>query len=1015
MLGFLMVMSSTVGAIDATERVTVMTTFESASVYIDAAEGVAQVDMAYRRHGTHDWRKAFPPVHMPSEDQFRGSIVSLEEGTTYDLQVTLHAGDATSEVHETSFTTWSGQPGVSRVVRIDEVYSGGKLVLDRWIGEEDGWIKILGNGTTVIDGEYLPDEAVVVTNSRYLILENLIVRGGRRHGINITNSEHVWVVNCDIAGYGRLGDQNPETGQYHDDRGSVINYDAGIRIWDAGRIVVERNYIHDPRNTANAWAGPTWESSHPTGPEAMYVHSRLGGGGIVVRYNDFIGSDDHRWNDAIEGGCNGCDDGSFSRDSDIYGNLFLYGNDDGIELDGGQMNVRFFGNRIEGFLCGISTAPNRLGPSYIYRNLIANLGDETGAVGSAVKNGGGYEHSRGRHFFFHNTMYGKGHGINAVGFGNEPSPDRGRYLATSRNNVLVSSEARRYSLSDGLGLKENDFDFDLIGNTAAPDGQGRVNAVSGSEAHGISGVPALEGQAYGDFRPKPGSLGVDAGQVLANFSDTYSGVAPDMGAFESGQSAMMPWRPLDAKIDKQRVKVWDGSPEVVTLQVGALSGGEQGFTIKKNDTFDWLQVEPASGILTSDAATTFTVSVDPAKMTRALENGAFIIKLEDGHSVPVVVRGSSAHWDIDQRPTGYVRYRVSPGTPVALYLQAFSPTEEDLRAYVAVSPAVALDQALPRAGQCALIDDGEWHHLFFDVRVIREVYPDAKVLYGPRLQAVTRVDREYYDMDEAAALSDEMLAEATWADRLQSRQKWHVNIGWPQKWILSGEVPVDVRIERYADVTMREFSVEMDGRVICSGTDAPPANSCSIDTYQFGDGQYELVVRATDEDGQSITQSRGFSVRNRGKLTDHFDPPMEGGWFGVLDRRKTALESEGWAYTDAPESLFGDASRMVRKADTAEYLVWDTPILREFAITIYSRTQDVASSVDLAVTADGERWLSVPYDVEVSDSSPDGWYKLILSGHGPEDIESMHFRLALHDYAPAEHLQTGQAVFGIRL
>ena len=50
----------------------------------------------------------------------------------------------------------------------------------------------------------------------------------------------------------------------------------------------------------------------------------------------------YRWNDAIEGGGNFHVDGGFNRDADIYGNLMCFANDDAVEIDGGQTNVRVF-------------------------------------------------------------------------------------------------------------------------------------------------------------------------------------------------------------------------------------------------------------------------------------------------------------------------------------------------------------------------------------------------------------------------------------------------------------------------------------------------------------------------------------------------------------------------------------------------------------------------------------------------------------------------------------------------
>ena len=73
---------------------------------------------------------------------------------------------------------------------------------------------------------------------------------------------------------------------------------------------------------------------------------------------------------------------------------------DSTELDGGQMNVRFFGNKAENFLCGVSIAPCVQGPSYVFRNLFVHLGDYYTGVGNGVKAGGNI--SKGKTFIFNN-------------------------------------------------------------------------------------------------------------------------------------------------------------------------------------------------------------------------------------------------------------------------------------------------------------------------------------------------------------------------------------------------------------------------------------------------------------------------------------------------------------------------------------------------------------------------------------------------------------------------------------
>lgn len=141
--------------------------------------------------------------------------------------------------------------------------------------------------------------------------------------------------------------------------------------------MVERCYIHDPVSTADSWY-----YSHPAGPQAVGMDKSRS---TVLRYNDFIGSDRHRWNDAVEGTGNFHLDGGFNRDGDVYGNMMCFANDDALEIDGGQTNVRVFLNKFEGCLCGVSVQGCMSGPSYVFRNLLVNMGDERGLAGQTIK------------------------------------------------------------------------------------------------------------------------------------------------------------------------------------------------------------------------------------------------------------------------------------------------------------------------------------------------------------------------------------------------------------------------------------------------------------------------------------------------------------------------------------------------------------------------------------------------------------------------------------------------------
>jgi hypothetical protein len=81
-----------------------------------------------------------------------------------------------------------------------------------------------------------------------------------------------------------------------------------------------------------------------------------------------------------------------------------------------------------------------------------------------------------------------------------------------------------------------------------------LTAATGAEAHGVevdydifvnvrppsppdSSVPSAPYEAADlDFRLKPASKAIDAGQKIANVNEGFAGAAPDLGAYEAGQT-----------------------------------------------------------------------------------------------------------------------------------------------------------------------------------------------------------------------------------------------------------------------------------------------------------------------------------------------------------------------------------------------------------------------------------------------------------------------------------------------
>ncbi len=105
-------------------------------------------------------------------------------------------------------------------------------------------------------------------------------------------------------------------------------------------------------------------------------------------------------------------------------------------------------------------------------------------------------------------------------------------------------------------------------------------------------------------------------------------------------------------------------------------------------------------------------------------------------------------WDIDRYPRIFMRYRVGEGTPVAITLRPFSGSAPTIT--IAASPAASVSEERWLTGE-VLHDDGQWHELEVDARVIRELAPDLQVLEGMRIGASPRgdvVEGHWYDLDE---------------------------------------------------------------------------------------------------------------------------------------------------------------------------------------------------------------------------------------------------------------------------
>jgi hypothetical protein len=284
------------------------------------------------------------------------------------------------------------------------------------------------------------------------------------------------------------------------------------------RTVIQDNTISNPRYGSNSWS-----SGHPEGPQGIAYQSC--GANHVFRYNRITSTSGHYYNDIIGGGENFSAVGFPFADTDIYGNYIANAQDDGIEAEGGNRNVRIWGNYIDDTYITIASTATHVGPLYIFRN----ISGRTGTFGkSGQKNGYG----EGRRYFFHNTILQPSGGASAGIKGNTNEPLTN---SISRNNIWHMRSSNGMAIGM-IGGSANNFDYDLS--------NGNMRPYSGAQPNGIAATPTYasgHGPASGGgglYQLSPGSRGYDAGAVLPNFNDGYTGSRPDLGAHEAGAGQM---------------------------------------------------------------------------------------------------------------------------------------------------------------------------------------------------------------------------------------------------------------------------------------------------------------------------------------------------------------------------------------------------------------------------------------------------------------------------------------------
>ena len=592
--------------------------FNSCSVYFKT-ECPRNCVITYREKGTSRWLPALEAVYDRSyKAQFRSSIVNLKPDTVYEVKAESRSGRMIDKASGT-FRTWAENvPVAKRVVLTQEQVKKGFVIKDK--GTPEGWVLYTAAPGVVINGT--GKYALELRNAEYVIVENMTIRGGKSGGVVLNECKYVRLRNLDISAWG-----DPENWRFDSGSGRMVN-NAGKNLHNKNAIyinrgfgqVIERCYIHDPLLSSNCW-----RYGHPDGPQGI---SPWKPESTVIRYNDICASDLKWWNDGIAGTGNFDLDGGLNKDCDVYGNFIAFANDDCIELDGGQQNVRCYRNRFENSFMGISIQGCMTGPSYIFENCITDLMDELGSRSSAFKTADIWAGHYAASFLFNNT-----------------TDQTGAKLRIGRNFKIVAKNNILEEIVVPAGI------FPFIGmkweNNLVAKAVDRKN---------VTGKALFADADRGIYTLRSDSPGI--GKAVAIPGLNYKN--PDVGA---PRDLELPCRPF-------ALSLTDGRKALFTVKKGSASAPQKitvrasqpvSFEVRKSLDSDWYDVTPAKFSLKANESVTLTIKVKPEKMTSRINyRSVFFLRSAEGWSRPVTVMAKT-DFKYPEKAAG--RHIYKPGAP----------------------------------------------------------------------------------------------------------------------------------------------------------------------------------------------------------------------------------------------------------------------------------------------------------------------------------------------------------------
>jgi hypothetical protein len=323
---------------------------------------------------------------------------------------------------------------------------------------------------------------------------------------------------------------------------AVMTYNADSKdFYIADNVMIGR---HDP-DTLLGWYG-----LEKPAPLTSYYAIKVYGQSHVVCHNYIA-----YFHDGICVDTHGLpEEGKKTVSVDFYRNDIFNMADDFIEADGGSHNIRIFENRgFNAYHAALSAQPIFGGPVYFFRNICYNVPGT--ALKFTVRPAGIYTYNNTFVAEASINNFSNGHFRNNLFIG----PDDSRpalsattyttYSSFDYNGYRIKQGKNlfrlRYPLHDSLNhADDRELSFLEFPHLRA------FSQQTGHERHGIElkgeifeNVPLPENAKTGhvypvegyNFRLKRSSPAVDAGCILPNITDDFSGRAPDLGALEIGK------------------------------------------------------------------------------------------------------------------------------------------------------------------------------------------------------------------------------------------------------------------------------------------------------------------------------------------------------------------------------------------------------------------------------------------------------------------------------------------------